>query len=146
MTRMTPQSGAPPGKERTGPTTKDRLSTNISHHADSADCTAGTDTIPKQIRRRRAASRRLPVLADGRADPIDPPRRKRRRQPIQVRAIGANTVEFVGCDTAVWSAIDRLDAGFMRSRLGGAWLVPQADADDVMALLEHRGYWLEVTL
>ena len=57
-----------------------------------------------------------------------------------------NTVEFVGCDKAVWSVLDRLDVKFMRSRFGKAWLVHQADADDVMALLEHRGYWLEVTL
>jgi hypothetical protein len=39
-----------------------------------------------------------------------------------------------------------LGVRYMRSPFGGAWLVRQADADDVMALLEHRGYWLEVTL
>jgi hypothetical protein len=85
------------------------------------------------------------VLDDGRSDPLEPVRRKR-RQPVQVRAIGSCTVEFTGADSAVWSAIDRLNARYMRSRFGKAWLVPQADADDVMALLEHRGYWLEVVL
>ena len=59
----------------------------------------------------------------------------------------ATQSNFAGCDSAVRSAIVKLDARFMRSRwFGGAWLVHQADADDVMALLEHRGYWLEVTL
>src|SRR5436190_16344844 len=53
--------------------------------------------IGKQIRRRRAASRRLPVLEDGRADPIEPARRK--RNTIQVRAIGTHTVEFIGADS-----------------------------------------------
>jgi hypothetical protein len=39
-----PTSGAPPppGKERAGPTAKDRPS-KVSHHADRADCTAGSD-------------------------------------------------------------------------------------------------------
>jgi hypothetical protein len=100
------------------------------------------DTIPKQLRRRRAASRRLPALHDGRRDPIDPPPR---RQPIQVRAIGGNTVEFVGCDQAVYNAIHTLGVKFMRARQGGAWLVPQSAADDLMALLEYRRYKLDVT-
>jgi hypothetical protein len=66
--------------------------------------------------------------------------------PIYVRAIGKDTVEFAGHDSAVRSAVDDLGVRFMRSRFGGAWLVPQSDADDVMALLEYRGYWVEVTL
>jgi hypothetical protein len=99
--------------------------------------------IPTQLRRRRAASRRMPVLADGRRDPVDPPRR---RQPIHVRAISKSTVEFTGCDNAVYSAIHSVGAQFMRAAQGGAWLVPQAAADDVMALLEYRRYRLVVTL
>jgi hypothetical protein len=100
-------------------------------------------TIPAQLRRRRAASRRLPALYDGRRDPLDPPPR---RQPIHVRSIGKSTVEFVGCDQAVYNAIRTLGAQFMRAAQGGAWLVPQSAADDVMALLEYRRYELVVTL
>jgi hypothetical protein len=115
------------------------LGAPASHHQQTAaqaeiDSKARAE-IPKQIRRRRDASRRLPVLEDGRADPIEPVRRKRHK-PIQVRAIGANTVEFIGGDTAIWSACDRLGVTFMRSRFGGAWQVHQSNADDVMAWLE----------
>jgi hypothetical protein len=39
-----------------------------------------------------------------------------------------------------------LDVRYMRSRFGGGWLVQQRAADDVMALLEARGFRLEVTL
>lgn len=123
---------APPG-ERIGPAPTPTRPDNMS------DAT----TIPSQLRRRRAASRRLPVLHDGRRDPLDPPPRRR---PIQVRAIGKNTVEFVGCDNAVYDAIHTLGVQFMRARAGGAWLVPQSAADDVMALLESRRYELTVTL
>jgi hypothetical protein len=62
-----------------------------------------------------------------------------------VRAIGGNTVEFVGADRAVYSAIHAVGAPFMRAAQGGAWLVPQSAADDVMALLEYRHYKLDVT-
>ena len=102
----------------------------------------GTD-VASQLRRRRAASYRCPPLADGRADPIDKPRP---RGAIEVRAIGRNTVEFAGSDRAVYGAIVTLCVKYQRSPAGGAWLIPQSAADDVMALLEVRGYRLAVTL
>jgi hypothetical protein len=52
-----------------------------------------------------------PALADPRV----------RRQPIQVRAIGANTVELVGCDRAVYSAINAVGVKFHARRAG--WCV-----------------------
>jgi hypothetical protein len=55
-------------------------------------------------------------------------------------------VEFTGCDQAVRAAIKRLGSRFMRARGGRAWLVPQPDADDLMALLEYRGYRIEMLL
>ncbi len=98
--------------------------------------------VPTQIRRRRAASFRCPVLADGRRDTLDRPAPE---SSVKVRAIGRNTVEFAGCDRAVFLAITALCARYQRAPKGGAWLVRQDAADDVMALLESRGYRLEVT-
>lgn len=123
---------APPG-ERIGPAPTPTRPDNISN----------ATTIPTQLRRRRAASRRLPPLHDGRRDPLDPPPRRR---AIHVRAIGKSTVEFSGCDQAVYAAIRAVGASFMRAVQGGAWLVPQSAADDVMALLEYRRYELVVML
>ncbi|PZS15533.1 MAG: hypothetical protein DLM57_12510 [Pseudonocardiales bacterium] len=99
-----------------------------------------------QLGRRREASRRLEPIHDRdqrRDHPLDKPRP---RPVIIVRAIGRNTVEFAGCDHAVFEAIRTLDVKRMRARGGGAWLVPQRVADDVMALLAARSYLLDVTL
>lgn len=98
---------------------------------------------PEQVRRRRAASYRSPVLADGRRDPLDKPLPGR---SVQVRAIGRRTVEFVGCDRAVYAAITSLCARYQRAPKGGAWLIRDDFAEDVLALLESRGYTVEVTL
>ena len=85
----------------------------------------------------------MPALPDGRHDPMDP---RRNNRVVQVRAIGHNTVEFIGCDQAVFGAIRTLGARHQRAPRGGAWLLPQTSAEDVAALLEHRGYTLAVTL
>jgi hypothetical protein len=130
---------SPPGEEQRPRVETEGAANNITNARTVAP--AG-DGIPTQLRRRRAASRRLPPLHDGRQDPIDPPRR---RKTIQVRAIGGNTVEFVGCDRAVYSVIRALDVKFMRAAQGGAWLVPLSAADELMALLEYRRYKLDVT-
>jgi hypothetical protein len=99
--------------------------------------------VASQLRRRRAASYRCPVLDDGRTDPIDKPRPRR---AIEVRAIGRNTVEFAGCDRAVYDAITTLCVKYQRAPGGRAWLIPQTVAEDVMALLEVRGHRLTATL
>jgi len=46
---------------------------------------------------------------------------------------------------AVYIAIHTLGVRFMRAPKGGAWYVPETSADDVAALLEVRGYTLQVT-
>lgn len=97
----------------------------------------------EQMQRRREASRRCEQMPDGRRDPLDKPRP---RPVVTVRAIGRNTVEFAGCDYAVLDAIRTLDVKRMRVRGGGAWLTPQRHAEDLMALLDARGYLLEVAL
>jgi hypothetical protein len=66
------------------------------------------------------------------------------RKPIHVRAVGGNTTEFDG--PGVLAAINTLGVPYMRSRHGKAWQVPGRHADDLMALLEHRRYKLEVML
>lgn len=66
------------------------------------------------------------------------------REPIEMRATGAYTVEFSGA--AVLAACKALDVPYMRARFGKAWLVPQLHADDVCAWLEHAGHRLVVTL
>lgn len=101
------------------------------------------DSTAAQLRRRRAASFRCPVLADRRRDPIEP---ARRRPVITVRAIGKHTVEMVGNDKVVYAAIKAVGARYQRKPAGGAWLVEQSGAEDVIALLEHRGHKLQVTL
>jgi hypothetical protein len=68
----------------------------------------------------------------------------RRWQSITVRALNANTSEFDG--PGVLDAINTLGVPYMRSRRGKAWQIPGRHTDDVMALLESRGCWLEVTL
>jgi hypothetical protein len=65
---------------------------------------------------------------------------------VQVRALGGTTVEFIGADTAVYGAATRVGARFMRAPRRNAWHVHEADADDVMAALEHRGYRMDITL
>lgn len=99
--------------------------------------------VGTQIRRRREASRRCETIPDGRRDPLSKPRASR---TVIVRAIGRNTVEFTGCDRAVFEAVRTLDTKRMRARGCGGWLVPQNVADDVMAWLEYHGYLLEATL
>lgn len=91
-------------------------------------------SIPQQLRRRRAASRRCEPLAGGRRDPLD----RRRDIVVNVRAIGGRTVEFAGGDRHVAAAIRAVGARFQRALTGGAWLVEQSSAEDVIALLEHR--------
>ena len=85
----------------------------------------------------------MSCLADGRRDPLNRPT----LQPkIAVRAIGRNTVEFVGCDRAVYVAITAVCARYQRAPRGSAWLVKQDDADNVLARLEAHGYQLEARL
>lgn len=67
-----------------------------------------------------------------------------RRQPVRVRVLGGNTTEFDG--PGVIDAITTLHLPHMRSRYGKAWQVPGRHTDDLMAILECRGYRLEVTL
>ena len=106
----------------------------------------GTD-IAADLRRRRAASRRLPVLADGRRDTLDPLDKPRPTKVVQVRAVGSNTVQFIGSATAVYAACKKAGARFMpHPRRNEGLLVRDDFAEAVMADLERRGYRMDVTL
>ena len=64
---------------------------------------------------------------------------------VQVRALGTNTVEFIGADRAVFGAAERVNARIMRAPRRNAWHIHGADADDVMAALEGRGWRMDIT-
>jgi hypothetical protein len=87
---------------------------------------------PAQLRRRRGAAHRCEPLDDGRQDPLDLPRRGRRA--VSVRAVGQHSCEFEG--PQVLEGIRVLGLRYMRSKLGGGWLVEQKHAEDLMAWLE----------
>ncbi len=106
-------------------------SSSLRQHAD----------IPAQLRRRRAASYRCPALIDGRRDPIDNPRAVR---AVVVRIVGAGTTEVDG--PGVVAAIRSLGIRSMRARDGGGWLIQGRHTDDLIALLEVRGYRIESIL
>lgn len=104
---------------------------------------ASRSDVPAELRGRRAASYRCQVLADGRRDPIDKPRKVR---AVTVRIIGSRaiTAEFAG--PGVIDAFRTLGVRYMRARAGGAWWCSSAHAEDVMAILETRGYRVDPTL
>ncbi len=143
---------APPGKE-SGPSTPAEATPYRDHLARDDDnnpaqyaprmalSPATCGDIPAQLRRRRAASRRCEELTDGRRDPIDRPKPRR---AVSVRAVGKHSVEFDG--PQVFEGIRHLGLRSMRSRYGGGWLVPQANAEDLMCWLEAiSGQRLDVT-
>jgi hypothetical protein len=72
--------------------------------------------------------------------------RPRPPKTVKVRALGTNTVEFIGADTAVYGAATRVGARFMRAPRRDSWHVREADANAVMAALERRGWRMDVTL
>lgn len=98
--------------------------------------------IPSHLRRRRAASYRCPVLADGRRDPLA--LSPKRRCPITVRVLGRWSVEADG--PGVVDILDRLGSQRMRSRAGGMWQFPSRHLEDFLVLAEHLGYVVEETL
>jgi hypothetical protein len=99
--------------------------------------------MAEQIRRRRAASYRCLPLASGVRDPLDA---QRRRGVVAVRAIGKSTVEAIGCDRAVYDVLKTVGGRYQRAPRGGAWLMPQEIAEDVLTMLSGRGYTVEYTL
>jgi hypothetical protein len=65
-------------------------------------------------------------------------------QTVSVRAVGPHSVEFDG--PGVLAAIGTIGCKCMRSRFGGGWLVPEGPGEDVLALIESRGFRVDVTI
>jgi hypothetical protein len=118
--------------------TKD-LSTMLGHASDSTHPADALDT-PAGLKRRRAASYRLPPLPDGRRDPLDPPP-PRRRSPL---------VLSITTDSATGRALLRgngskqlaVDLGLTPrwSESGRGWLVDIGQVPDLIAFGEHQHY------
>ena len=94
---------------------------------------------PGQLRRRRAASRRMPVLGCGRRDPqLEKPKP---RTVITVRVLQRGTLELKGAEYAVKKACKDVGARWMPApTTKGAVLVRGDLGHDVEALLASRGY------
>lgn len=114
--------------------------------------------VAVDVRHRRGESWRCEPMADGRRDPLDPtdafepsPRacrnqKARRRGATSGRPAvltsfqGRFTGRLEGADGGVIDGIRTLGLPFQRAPEGGAWLVPRARINDLLALLETRGY------
>ncbi len=66
------------------------------------------------------------------------------RKPVTIRAVGRRSTQFEG--PGVVQGCTDLRITKMRSRFGGGWLVAQQHADDLMALLESRGFKVVIEL
>lgn len=93
--------------------------------------------VAAQLRRRRAASQRMPVLPfDERRDPIDPPRGDRRR--AVTCTLVKHSAIFAGPQGAIFAAIAVTGAPCMRTlKDRHAISVPLAYADDVISQLRY---------
>ena len=110
-----------------------------------------TDThdIPTQLRRRRAASRRLPPLADGRRDPLDP-RPDNDKPAIIVVSEDRYSVHFHGSEKVLRAAVRSVGCAYQFDRDTRRLSVPKAWGDRVAVAIEtgaprgvitDRGLW-----
>ncbi len=86
----------------------------------------------------------MPVLVDGRRDPLDP---RRHVSPVEVREIGRHSVELAGEFFTLRAHLDELGVRYMpakahRDRL----LIQQGDADRVLDHLAGHGHEIRYTL
>jgi hypothetical protein len=107
------------------------------------------DTIPKQLRRRRAASRRLPPLADGRRDPLDPPPDNSKPATI-VSTEDRYSCHFHGNERVLRAAVRQVGCPYQFDRLTRRLSVPKVWGDRVAVAIEtgtprgvikDRGLW-----
>jgi hypothetical protein len=107
------------------------------------------DTIPKQLRRRRAASRRLPPLHDGRRDPLDPPPDNSKPATIVITE-DRHSVHFHGAERVLRAAVRSVGCPYQFDRLTRRLSVPKAWGDRVAVAIEtgtprgvikDRGLW-----
>jgi hypothetical protein len=72
--------------------------------------------------------------------------RKTTPKTVTVATVGKTSVSFTGNDRAVYAIAKNVDARIMRNTRGTAWLIPERDAQDVLAMLERGGFSVQVTL
>jgi hypothetical protein len=124
-----PHSGGPPGERSRGPHDPGTDTTlNGSRVTDA-------DDIPRQLRRRRAASRRLPPLPDGRRDPIDPVPDNSKPATIVVTE-DRHSVHFHGSDRVLRAAVRQVGCPYQFDRLTRKLSVPKAWGDRVAVAIE----------
>jgi hypothetical protein len=108
-----------------------------------------SDTIPKQLRRRREASRRLPPLADGRRDPIDP-RPDDSKPAVIVVTEDRYSCYFHGSEKVLRAAVRRVGSPYQMDPRTLRLAVPKRFADEVAVAIEtgeprgivtDRGLW-----
>ena len=93
------------------------------------------DRIPTQLRRRRAASRRLPPLHDGRRDPIDPPPDNSKPATI-VMTEDKFSVHFHGSEKVLRAAVRHVGCQYQFDPRTRRLAVPKAYADRVAVAIE----------
>lgn len=133
-------SAGPPGEERAGPAPAPSRPDNLTN--------TGHD-IPAQLRRRRAASRRLSPLADGRRDPLDPPPDSSKPAIIVVTE-DRFSVYFHGDERVLRRAVREVGCQYMFDPRTRVMSVPKRFADHVGVAVEtgeprgvitDRGLW-----
>ncbi|MDP5184780.1 hypothetical protein QOZ88_19275 [Blastococcus sp. BMG 814] len=97
-------------------------------------------SVPAALRRRQAAARRLPPLADGRRDPIAPPR----HQVVLEVEVGKRTAWFYGLTRRQFIALCRR-AGVARwMEDTRTFCVHVEDSAEMLAVAEHALRWRTV--
>lgn len=133
----------PPGEERAGPPT------GRPHHTTNGPSATDAGDIPRQLRRRRAASRRLPPLADGRRDPLDP-RPDDSKPAVIVITEDKFSVYFYGAETVLRGAVRQVGCQYQFDPRTRRLAVPKRFADRVAVAIEtgtprgvitDRGLW-----
>lgn len=131
---------SPPDERRPGVGTEATTSDQTGQDFKLSSRVDQSSEVAVQLRRRRAASYRCPVMSDRRRDTLSKPVPI---VPTTVRVLGKST-EFAG--PGVYAAIRTAGCKLMRARTGSGWWVPVAATEDVLDVLEAKGYTVAVTL
>jgi hypothetical protein len=120
-----------------------------NQNLNEASVTPAADSIPAQLRRRRAASYRLPPLHDGRRDPLDPPPDDGKPATI-VMTEDRHSVYFHGDERVLRRAVREVGCRYMFDPRTRVMSVPKRFADHVAVAVEtgtprgiitDRGLW-----
>ena len=130
---------SPPGEEQRPRVETEGAANNITN----------ATTIPAQLRRRRAASYRLPPLHDGRRDPLDPPPDDSKPAVIVITE-DRYSCYFHGSEKVLRAAVRRVGCPYQMDPRTLRLAVPKRFADEVAVAIEtgeprgivaDRGLW-----